>query len=724
VKKWTRRAFIGTGAVVGGGLVLGVGGVTFAPNRLRYLPEGDQEGENLTTWLRITPDDEVIVVIPHCEMGQGALTGIAMMLAEELDADWDRVRIEEAPADPVYANGYLALGFLEEAGVPLPGFLDRALNFSSFKLAERFNLQTTGGSSSTRATGYHGLRVAGASARVMLLEAAAERFGVSRNSLEVRDSRVLHAGSGQSATFGELADLAATKSIPRNPPLKSRDSYRIVGTSKPRPDIPGKVKGEGVYGIDVVLPGMLYATIRAAPVPGGTLVSVDPEPARSLAGVVEVVQLDNAVAVVAEGYWHASRGMEALQPEWDSAGRGDVDSEELHRRLGERLDEAAPDVSETSGEGWVAAEYRVPYLAHATMEPMCATARIANGRCEVWAGTQDPLNARNVAASTAELEPGVVTLHNLQLGGGFGRRLPGNFDYIEQAVQIARAMSPRPVKLIWSREEDMQHDYYRPVVLARMWSRLDDAGRPQSWVSRFNGSSFGDSRPATPVYSVGRKDVDAVSAPAHLREGAWRSVASSQHGFFLESFVDELAVAAGRDPLSYRLDLLEDHPRHRAVLERVAAMSRWGGSLSEGRARGVAMVESFGSIVAEVAEVSLGSGGQVHVHRVDAAVDCGLVVNPDQAHAQIEGGIIFGLSAALHQEITVRNGAVEQRSFPDFPMVRMAEAPDIHVEFLESNATMGGLGEPGVPPIAPAVANALFALTGERRRTLPLAAEG
>jgi isoquinoline 1-oxidoreductase beta subunit len=354
------------------------------------------------------------------------------------------------------------------------------------------------------------------------------------------------------------------------------------------------------------------------------------------------------------------------------------------------------------------------------MEPMAATARFADGRCEVWAGTQDPLNARRIAAAALEIDPADVIMHNQQLGGGFGRRLPGAFDYVEQAVRVARAMSPLPVKLIWSREEDMGHDYYRPAVLARMRSALDVQGRPLSWASHFTGAAFMDRPAAMPIYAIDERDVRVEAPPVHLRTGSWRSVASSQHGFFIESFVDELAHAAGQDPFEYRRALLGHSPRHRAALEHAAAMANWGSTPPAGRARGIAIVECFGTVAAEVAEVGIEADGSIRVHRVDAAVDCGLVVNPDQALAQIEGGVVFGLSAALYHEITVRNGAVVQRSFPDYEMVRLANAPRVNVEFLDSPAPMGGLGEPGVPPIAPAIANAIFALTGQRLRTLPL----
>jgi isoquinoline 1-oxidoreductase beta subunit len=718
--KWTRRAFIGAGSIAGGGLVLGVGGVVLAPNRLKYLAEGVEPGEgNLTTWIKITPDNLTTVLIPHCEMGQGALTGIGMLLAEELDADWSLVRIEQAPAEDVYANGYVVRAFLEETGFAVPGWLERALDFGAFKMADFVGLQVTGGSTSTRGTGAFGMRLAGASAKAMLLDAGAQQFGVPEEELTARDSRIVHAASGQSATYGELANLAGTMGVPRRPRLKDRSEYRLVGTSRDRADIPSKVVGEAQYGIDVVLPDMLYAAIMRAPVPGGQLTSVDPTPAKAMAGVHEVVQLADAVAVVADGYWVAQQALNALSPQFSDAGVGGVDTPAIRTMHASALD-AEPMDAAPAGARTVSAEYGVPYLHHATMEPMCATARLSDGLCEVWAGTQDPLSSRGVAADAAELDRDQVIIHNQQLGGGFGRRLPGTYDYIEQAVQVAKSFSPRPVKLIWSREEDMRHGYYRPFVVSRFQGVLDDQGVPRVWASRFTGSRFGDVGPATPRYDIEDKDVRAVAPPEHLRTGAWRSVAASQHGFFVESFMDELAHAAGRDPFEYRRDLLTEEPRHRAVLERAAEMSGWGTPLPGGRARGIAIVESFGSIVAQVAEVGLDANGAIRVHRVDAAVDCGIVVNPQQAQAQIQGGVMFGLSAALYHAITVRNGAVEQRNFPDYDMVRLANAPKVNVSFVDTGGPIGGLGEPGVPPIAPAVANALFVLTGQRLREMPL----
>jgi isoquinoline 1-oxidoreductase beta subunit len=719
MRKWTRRAVIGVGGLLGGGLVLGVGGVVLAPNRLRIKPERGAVAQ-LNTWVQITLDNEVIAIVPHCEMGQGALTGLGMMLAEELEADWSRVRIEEAPAEDVYANGYMLRGFAAEAGLEVPRWLERALDYGTYKVADIAGLQITGGSSSTRATGRFGMRVAGAAAKAMLLEAAAARWNVAVGELTARDSRIVHAASNRTATYGELASDAAALAVPLHPQLKSRDQYRLVGTAQPRHDIPHKVDGSARYGIDVVVPDMLYAAIAAAPIPGGTLAAVAPEPAQAVAGVHAVVPLADAVAVVADGYWQALQGLRALILQFTDAGLGGVDSAQIYAAHAAALDAAGFRPELPAEAQIVAAEYRVPYLAHATLEPMCATAVVKDGRCEVWAGTQDPLNARRIAAAAAELDAADVVMHNLPLGGGFGRRLPGAFDYIEQAVRVAKALAPRPVKLIWSREEDLQHDYYRPAVLARMQSALDGDGRLRAWTSHFTGAPFLDAFAAMPIYALENPVIRVADPPVHLRTGSWRSVASSQHGFFMESFVDELAHAAHQDPFEFRRAHLHHKPRHRAVLERAAAMAGWGSATAQGRARGIAIVESFGTVVAEVVEVSRDANGRIRVHRVDAAVDCGLVVNPGQALAQIEGGIIFGLSAALYQQITVRDGAVVERNFPNYEMVRLGDAPRVAVEFLDSAAEMGGLGEPGVPPIAPAVANAVFALTGQRLRTLPL----
>jgi isoquinoline 1-oxidoreductase beta subunit len=724
MNKWTRRTLIATGGLIGGGLALGVAGIAFAPNRLRVTPDNKEGTPQLTTWVKIGADNTVSVIIPHCEMGTGVHTALAMMCAEELEADWSQVRIEEAPGTDDYANGYLVRVFLPIAATPVPKFMERSLDFASFKLMQMMDIQVTGGSSAVRGTGHMGIRVAGAAAKVMLIEAAAKEWNVPAAECSAKLSKVTHAGSGRSLTYGELAPKAALLSPPVHPPLKSREDYTIVGKSTPRIDIPSKVDGSATYGVDVTVPQMLYATIAASPVFGAKLVSVDSAPAEALPGVKKVVKLENAVAVVADGYWRALKGVRALAPKFEDTPNNAATSDTIYAAIGAALDGEKSDEVFSSGKGGdalqgaakvVAAEYRVPFLAHATMEPMNATVRIADGRCEVWTGVQDPLAARAVAAEASGLEPEQVTIHNQQLGGGFGRRLPGVMDFVDQAVRIAKETSPAPVKLIWSREEDIQHDFYRPAVVGRFKGALAEGGAPSAWVSKFNGKDAASLLP----YAIEHQDIRSVEAPTHVRIGAWRSVAHTQHGFFTESFIDELAHAAGKDPLEYRRALLRQAPRHLAVLEKAAEMAEWSTPPAAGRGRGIALVESFGSIVAEVAEVEI-VDGRVKVHRVCAAVDCGDVINPDTAIAQVEGGIMYGLSAATFNEVTIDGGRVVQSNFHDLPMPKLADAPSISVEFIRSGAALGGLGEPGVPPIAPAIANAVFALTGKRVRSLPL----
>ncbi len=723
MNKWTRRTVIATGGLIGGGLALGVAGIAFAPNRLRVVPDNREGTPQLTTWVKIGADNTVCVIIPHCEMGTGVHTALAMMCAEELEADWSQVRVEEAPGTDDYANGYLVRVFVPVVA-SVPRYMERGIDFATFKLMQLMDMQVTGGSSAVRGTGHLGMRLAGAAAKVMLVEAAAKQWNVPAAECSAKLSRVTHAGSGRTLTYGELAPQAALLKPPVHPPLKSRDEYTIVGKPTPRIDIPSKVNGSATYGVDVTLPQMLYATITASPVFGAKLVSVDTAPAEALPGVKKVVKLDNAVAVVADGYWRALKGVRALAPKFEDTGKGAETSDTIYAAIGAALDGEESEEVFSSGKAGdalqgdakvVDAEYRVPFLAHATMEPMNATARIAEGRCEVWTGVQDPLSARKTAAEASGLKPEQVTIHNQQLGGGFGRRLPGVMDFVDQAVRLAKETSPAPVKLIWSREEDIQHDFYRPAVVGRFKAALNGEGAPSAWVSKFNIKDAAAKLP----YAIEHQDIRAVEAPTHVRLGAWRSVAHTQHGFFTESFIDELAHAAGKDPLQYRRDLLAHAPRHLAVLDKSAQMAGWSTPPAAGRGRGIALVESFGSIVAEVAEVEIVEGS-VKVHRVCAAVDCGDVINPDTATAQVEGGIVFGLSAALFNEVTIAEGRVAQSNFNDLPMPKLADSPSISVEFLRSGATLGGLGEPGVPPIAPAIANAVFALTGKRVRSLPV----
>ncbi len=710
--KWTRRAFIGTGSLAGGGFVLGIGGFTLSPSRHSVVSANAAEAGELTTWITVTPDNLVTILVPHCEMGQGTHTALAMMAAEEMEADWGLVRVKEAPALDAYANGYIARAMAP----PIPGPLVRGVDYGSYRLARWFGFQTTGGSTAVRGTGVYGMRVAGAAAKEMLVAAAAARFGVPATECRAQASRVVHAASGRRATFGELATAAARLPVPSTPALKPADAYTIRRSARPRVDIPAKVDGRATYGIDFTIPGMLYAAVEIAPVFGGRLRAVDPAPAESLPGVKRVVRLDEAVAVVADTYWRARRALAVLKPEFDDAGHGDVSSATIFGAFDQAL--GAPPPMPAGAAHVVTADYRVPFLAHATMEPMACTARVEGDRAEVWAGVQDPLNARSIAAKALGIGAENVRLTNFPLGGGFGRRLPFTFDYVDLGVRIARAVSPTAVKLVWSRENDIQHDYYRPAAMARFAGALDASGAPVAVRSFYAGGGDGESTHLP--YAIADLKASARDASHSIRLGAWRSVLNSQHGFFKESFVDELAHAAGKDPYRFRADLLANQPRHRAVLDRAAAMAGWGSALPAGEGRGIALVESFGTIVAEVAHVVVGGDGAVRVKSVWVAVDCGDVVNPDSAAAQAEGGVVFGLSAALVGEITVDRGRIVERNFKDYRMIRLADAPRIESSFVRSDAPLGGLGEPCVPPIAPAVANAIFAACGVRVRELPI----
>ena len=711
--KWTRRAFIGAGSLVGGGFVLGVAGFTFAPNRLTVRAQAAGDGGQLNTWILITPDGTVTVLVPHCEMGQGTQTALAMMAAEEMNADWKSVRVKEAPALDAYANAYIVRAFLGD-GIPRP--LARGFDYGTYRLASWYGTQMTGGSLSVRSTGHFGMRVAGAAAREMLIAAAAARFNVKAADCKALNSRVMHS-SGVEATFGELAAEAAKMAVPAHPTPKDPSTYTIRRTPRPRFDIPSKVNGTAIYGIDFKVPGMKYAAVEIAPVYGGKLTSVDSVAVEKMPGVLKVVRLDEAVAVVADSYWQARKAAEALKPEWSDAGHGSVTTASIFSAFDQSLG-APPDMPKDAAKV-IAADYTVPFLAHATMEPMVCTAKVEGDRCEVWAGVQDPLNARGAASKALKMDVEHVQFTNLLLGGGFGRRLPYTYDYIDLGCRIAKAMSPVPVKLIWSRENDIQHDYYRPAGMSRFAGALDQSGAPLAVASHYAGGGDGES--TFMPYAIPSKNASAKDAAHPIRTGAWRSVLNSQHGFFKESFIDEMAHAAGKDPYQFRRDLLSSEPRFLTVLDRVAKLSNWGSPLPAREGRGIAITACFGdTVVGEVAHVAVSPEGKLRVREMFVVVDCGDVVNPDSAKAQAEGGVIFGLSAALLGEITIKDGRVEQHNFNDHEMIHIADAPQVTAEFVQSTAPLGGLGEPCVPPVAPAVANAIFAATGIRVRALPI----
>jgi isoquinoline 1-oxidoreductase beta subunit len=725
--KWTRRGFITAGVVAGGALAVGV---AIRPGRrvaelAQYVAKWEETLVN--NWVKIGQDNIVTAIVPHSEMGQGAQTALAQMLADELDADWNLVRFLEAPAEDAYANYAVGRGFIL-GDVFYPEWLEPTVEGAFLQVTKAMHLQITGGSASVRATGLHGMRVAGAAAREMLVHAAADAWQVPLNEIVTRDSMLTHAASGRSAPYAEFAAAAAEFVPPSLPKLKTHEQFRIMGKHVPRIDIPGKVDGSTKFGIDAAVPDMKYAALVAAPVLGARLEAVDTAAAEAMPGVFKVVKLEDAVAVVADGWWHAKQAVAQLQPKWSATPADGSSSETIFAGFERDLEQAVEKGDEKddrrlgdarsalgSARRVIEATYRVPYLAHACMEPMNATVSLKGGQCEVWLGSQNPLGTKHAVADALGIDVAQVKVNNHPMGGGFGRRATD--DVPVQAARIAQAAGV-PVKLIWSREEDMTHDHYRPAVISKFKAGFDDGDNVIAWENQFNDKHEPKEAPWIP-YAVPNQLVHFVESPTHVRFGPWRSVDHSQHGFFTEGFFDEVAFAAHKDPYALRRELLENHPRHRAVLDLAAEKSRWDEKRPEGSGRGIALQESFGSIVATVADVTV-TEGKVKVTRVVCAVDCGFAVAPDGLAAQMESGILYGLTAALYGEISIDRGAVVQRNFHDYPMVRMDESPAIEVHIINSGAAMGGGGEPGTPGIAPALANAIFDATGYRVRELPV----
>ena len=696
VFKLSRRAFMTLTGVAGTGLLLGMK----LPVRARPWAPADAAFQP-SAYLGIEPDGRIIVHVGFSEMGQGVLTSLPMLIVEELDGDWNAVESVHADANPKYGR------------------------------------QSTGGSSAVRSS-MEAMRTIGASARAMLVQAAAEEWGVDVGALTTENSQVRHAASGRSASYGELARAAAAVAVPEDVPLKAQADFKLLRTPAPRLDLPPKVDGSGVFGVDVRVEGMLFGTVVHCPYFGGTVGRFDDAAARAVQGVVDVFPVSQGVAVVGESTWAAFAGARELEIEWDrdfasSSNEIRATMEALAKQVDApvaREDgdvEAALEIAATRLE----AEYAVPYLAHACMEPMNATADVREDSCELWAPTQSPQAAQATAARITGLETEQVTAHVTLLGGGFGRRAEN--DFIVDAVECSQHVG-RPVQVTWTREETTRIDFYRPATFNTFEAGLGSDGLPVAWrhrivapsiISRFrgrpnNGIDFTSVEGAANLpYHIPNVHVSLVQADVGVPVGWWRSVGSSQNAFITESFIDELAHAAGQDPYEYRRALLSEHPRHLGVLDAVARESGWGSALPAGRARGIAVAESFGTFVAQVVEVSL-EGGQVRVHSGTTAIDCGQYVNPDTIEAQVESAIVYGLSAALYGEITLVDGRVEQGNFNDYPVLRMPEMPTIDVHILDTGEAPGGIGEPGTPPIAPAVTNALFALTGVRVRELPI----
>ena len=725
-----RRTFlIGSVAVVGGGIF----GIKYADSSASStaakLTEG-KGGHNFGTWIGVGEDDSITLYSPHTDIGQGSNTGLAQMLAEELDADWSKVVVTSAPAESPFANVTLARGFLADmSGYPgLIGGLPTAL---MSMLTRSLNLQITGGSSSLRFTGEKALRVIGAATRLAMIETAAKRLGVPAGELTTADSKVLHAKTGKSLRYGELAAEAATHSLETTPKLKDPKDFKFIGKPIPRFDIPAKVNGTAQYGMDVIKPGMRVATVIAAPVRGGKLTSVDPAPAMAVSGVEKVIKLEGAVVVVARGYWQALKGARALAPKFTDGGNGLVSTATIFAEQDKLRADGKPDSTAGGGDvdaafkagtaRLIEADYRMPFLHHAMMEPFALTAHYKDGHLDVWGGMQDPLGAKAAAAKAAGLAADKVTFHPMLIGGSFGRRLPMYMEVVDQVAQIAMQL-PYPVKLIWSREEELTQGAYRPQSSAKLTAALGADGKIAAWRNDFAQPEDG-THEVPFFYDVPAAQRRHFKQVSNQTVGAWRSVNATQHGFTTESFMDELAYAAKADPLDFRKRHLKPGSRHLKVLEEVAKQSGWGSPLPAGTARGVAMVECFNTIVAQVVEATLNEDGTPKVLKATAVVDCGTVVNPLAAEGQIMGGLVMGLSTALGEEITLEKGAVVQRNFSDYEVIKLAQAPAVSVHFINSGAEMGGIGEPGLPPAAPALANALFAITGKRVRNLPIRAQ-
>ena len=706
------RATISRRSLLKGGLAVGAGLVVGFPLPLAGRRASAQQASSVFTpnqWIRIDRDGVVTIVNSVVEMGQGSLTTMPMIVADELDADLDHIRVEQAPANPkLYAN-------------PQTGS------------------QSYGGSRGVR-DHMQMLRKAGAAAREMLMQAAANEWSVPVGEVTTEPGVVIHKPSGRRLPYGQLVDKAAQLPVPQNPKLKTPDQFRYIGKLVHRRDTPLKVNGSAIFGVDVKVPGMLIASIERCPVFGGTVKSFDAAAAKRIAGVKHVVQVSNGIAVVADSFWTAQRGRKALKVTWDEGPLAALTSAEISRgyaaAAAQRGQEARKvgdaEKALAAGGKVVEAVYEVPFLEHACMEPMNATAHVRADSCEIWAPTQNPGGTQATGARLTGLPVEKVTVNTTFLGGGFGRR--GEQDFITDAVETSKTVG-KPVKVMFTREDDIQHGFYRPATYNVFKAALDERGMPVAWWNRLVGPGLQVQKGRVPAYSLdatamaGARDmpydvpnilVEWVHKDFGVPVGFWRSVGSSQNVFIVECFVDELAHATGKDPFEFRRGLLGKAPRHKAVLELAASKANWGVPLPAGRARGIAVAFSYGSYAAHVAEVSMAPNGRVRVHKIVGAIDPGIAVNPDQVKAQMEGGAIYALTAVLYGKITLDRGRVQQSNFDNYPMVRIDEAPESDVHILDSGEAPGGLGEPGVPSVAPAVCNAIFALTGNRIRKLPI----
>jgi isoquinoline 1-oxidoreductase beta subunit len=705
-----RRTFLKTSAAAGGGLM--IGGylpVVFGPNGGTLDAAGSFEPN---IWLKVNSDDTVRIMLTQLEMGQGVMTSMPMLVAEELDMDWAKIKTEWTPADAKYGN---------------PNFGGQ---------------QLTAGSNSVRGM-WKILRTAGATARVMLVTAAAQTWSVPANTLTTEKGEVVHKASGRRLKYGALVDKAAALPVPKEVTLKEPKNFTLMGKSLPRLDIPEKVNGSAVFGMDVKLPGLLTARVVRCPVFGGKVASFNADKAKAVPGVKHVVQISSGIAVVADNYWTASKGAQALEITWDEGKLATLNSADILKKYAELAkqpgkvarNQGNADAAFASAPKKFERVFEAPFLAHATMEPMNCTADVKAAGCDVYVPTQGQTASHNAAIAASGLPADKVKVHTTYLGGGFGRR--GEADFVTEAVETSKAVGA-PVKVVWSREDDMQHDFYRPISYARMSGAVDAAGKAtvftqhlvqQSLMKRLGslpppGVDFISLEGAANLpYDLPNIKVEYTEQDPGIPFGFWRSVGASFQGFAIEAFIDEMATTAGKDPYEFRRDLLGKAPRHLAALNLAAEKSGWGKPLPQGRARGIAVMECFGSILSQVTEVSVDAKGTVKVHRVVCSVDTGWVINPDTIVQQMEGGIIYGLTAALKGEITIQNGRVTQRHFNDYQMIRHPEMPRIEVHIVPSTAEPGGIGEPSTALAAGSLVNAIYAATGKRVYRLPIKPE-
>jgi len=730
----TRRIFMITGATIGGGLLLGVGGV--AAHLLTHDRIGVQrdantsdDAEHINMWLRITLDNRVIVINPHTDMGQGSSTGLMQIVADELDADWAQMHVEQAPVEPAYSNGRVFEGFIREMVTP-PKWTSTLVENGFHRVGDLMKAQMTGASSTIRFTGWDAMRKAAAATRAMLITAAAEKMSVPEESLSTVAGSVVHSESGNSMTYGELAASAAVMDSPKDVQLKSPDQYQFVGQPIARVDIPAKVIANADYGIDADVPNMQYAAVVTSGVFGAQVTSIDnTDEVKAARGVSDVLIVPDGVAVVADNPWRAEKAVRRVKFTRASHVNDSLSTESLianqREALSGELVEGLSIGTPNDIEATLKAEYLVPYLAHSTLEPLNATVWQQDGKLHVTCGVQNPLMAKAQVAKESGFDLDDVVFHARQMGGGFGRRLAfsvgGNepLNWLVQAVRVA-VDTGKSVKTTWSRETDTRSDVYRPMVMAQMDGAIGDDGKPTLWRSRSYGKEM-NIKAVAPPYAIPNIVINFADKSHRVPVGFWRSVENSQHGFFVESFIDELAIAASADPLQYRLDLLDAASPSAKVLVKVAEMSGWRiGVDDEGRAMGVAMFHSFGSTVAQVVEATMTSAGP-KAHRVWCAVDCGVAVNPQAVEAQVQGAVNYALSAALYGKCDIKDGGVVQSNFHDYRIVGMGAAPRIEVEILDLGSPIGGVGEIGVPPLAPALSNALAVLDGKRRRNMPFA---